>query len=43
MDFLLSYIIVPEIMYCLDVGLYQDNKDTIAIITNQQKEAEYQM
>ena len=43
MDFMLSYVLIPEIMHCLDAGLYQDNKDTLAIIANQQKEAEFQM
>ena len=27
----------------MDIGLYRDNKDTIAIIEHQEKEPEYQL
>ncbi len=43
MDFIMAFITIPEIVHCIDIGLYRDNKDTIAIIEHQEKEPEYQL
>ena len=43
MDFIMAFITIPEIVHCIDVGLYRDNKDTIAIIAHQEQEPEFQL
>ena len=43
MDFILAFITIPEIVHCIDVGLYRDNKETIAIIEHQEEEPVYQL
>ena len=43
MDFIMAFITIPEIVHCIDIGLYRDNKDTIAIIEHQGEEPVYQL
>lgn len=43
MDFILAFITIPEIVHCIDIGLYRDNKETIAIIEHQEEEPVYQL
>lgn len=43
MDFIMAFITIPEIVHCIDVGLYRDNKATIVIIEHQEEEPVYQL
>lgn len=43
MDFIMAFITIPEIVHCIDIGLYRDNKATIAIIEHQEDKQEYQL
>ena len=43
MDFIMAFITIPEIVHCIDIGLYRDNKATISIIEHQEDKQEYQL